>query len=162
MALNRARIAGSRIWIKYPRDKPRGGSGITATIAWRCGPFNGPRPCGAAASRGVGGSRPDNPTADHSHTASQPAFCSRCFIFCQTSKTRMCARLEIRTGRLGRACSASEMQSCWLDLTTSYCTPRAPSRDFKSIRFEWSWSDNVRQPGKHSNRTKFVMVDGTW
>ena len=36
---------------------------------------------------------------------------------CQTSKTRMCARLEIRTGRLAvRAkCSASEMQSCWLD-----------------------------------------------
>ena len=29
---------------------------------------------------------------------------------CQTSKTRMCARLEIRTGRL-----AHEMQSCWLD-----------------------------------------------
>ena len=32
--------------------------------------------------------------------------------------TRMCARLEIRTGRLAfrkGARSASEMQSCWLD-----------------------------------------------
>ena len=48
---------------------------------------------------------------------------------CQASMTRMCARLEIRTGRLGQvasdrsprvasrkgARSASEMQSCWLD-----------------------------------------------
>ena len=40
---------------------------------------------------------------------------------CQTSKTRVRARLEIRTGRLAHtasrqgARSASEMQSCWLD-----------------------------------------------
>ena len=42
-------------------------------------------------------------------------------VDCQTSKTRVRARLEIRTGRLAHtasrqgARSASEMQSCWLD-----------------------------------------------
>ena len=33
------------------------------------------------------------------------------------------------------------------------CTPRAPSRDFKSIRFEWG-SDNVRQPSDMTGRYK--------
>ena len=57
---------------------------------------------------------------------------------CQTSKTRMCARLEIRTGRR----SASEMQSCWLDNPTS---PRAQWAHAFSIRRRAEFRRNSRR-----------------
>ena len=50
----------------------------------------------------------------------QPRAARRVSLVCQTSKTRVRARLDIRTERLAHtshqgARSASEMQSCWLD-----------------------------------------------
>ena len=67
----------------------------------------------------------------------------------QTSKTRMCARLEIRTGRLAvRAkCSASEMQSCWLDKARACFTLRP--------KYMFHVSAKRGRPGCQASKTAF-------
>ena len=63
-------------------------------------------------------------------------------FFCQTSKTRVRARLDIRTERLAHthvasrqgARSASEMQSCWLDKRFFVAVIPDP-RAARSLRF---------------------------
>ena len=69
---------------------------------------------------------------------------------CQTSKTRVRARLDIRTERLAHtrmyvasrqgARSASEMQSCWLDKTVDL-TLRF---DRRRVFLCWNWNQTCR------------------